>query len=340
MSRQGETRERTFGNVKEFWESEAHTWGEDPRVTIRDHFYRLLGVNYIVDFLSAEQSKRPFRILDVGCGTGFSTLHYAQVCKEIYGVDYSEGMISHAQEFLIDSKNRREVIRKYCDGIWDLPCGNIVFHVGDALDLKFSDGFFDVVISDRLLVNMQTPEMQDRVLVELGRVLKPGGLLFVNEATVQGHARIDSFRVKFGLDTMEKYWHNCYLNEDLLCSQLYFHVRDVQRFDVYQFLSKIVYTLTIRPEEPDFLSHFNRAAYYLARVYPSRDELLCNLCSHKNFFVPIFFEVYFLVIYLLTLVLNFMERFYLKMILSGPRIFPAVATRRSLYWRSGHDSFC
>src|SRR3990167_1140692 len=69
--------------------------------------------------------------------------------------------------------------------------------------------------------------------------------------------------------------------------------------------------------------------------------------SYFVIFVPIriflyrlFFEVYFLVIYLLTLVLNFMERFYLKMILSGPRIFPAVATRRSLYWRSGHDSFC
>lgn len=278
MSRQGKERERTFKNVKEFWENEADAWGEDPRVTIRDHFYRLLGVNYIVDFLSA-LPKKPFRILDIGCGTGFSTLHYAQVCEEIYGVDYSERMISRAQKFLINSRYRREIIHEHCDGIWDLPCGNVLFQVGDARNLKFSDEFFDVVISDRLLVNMQTREMQDRVLMELHRVLRPGGFLFVNEATIQGHAKIDSFRAKYDLPPMEKYWHNCYLDEDLLYGHLFFDVRDVQRFDVYQFLSKIVYPFMIKPDEPIFLSSFNLAAYHLARIYPSRDSIFYNLCS-------------------------------------------------------------
>lgn len=42
MSRQGKARNRTLDNVKGFWNKEADEWGDNPRVTIRDHHFRLL----------------------------------------------------------------------------------------------------------------------------------------------------------------------------------------------------------------------------------------------------------------------------------------------------------
>jgi hypothetical protein len=41
MSRQGEQREGTYENIREFWDVEAADIGRTPQVTIRDHYFRL-----------------------------------------------------------------------------------------------------------------------------------------------------------------------------------------------------------------------------------------------------------------------------------------------------------
>ena len=44
MSRQGQARVQTIENVKQFLNQEALEWGENPRVTIRDHYFRILEI--------------------------------------------------------------------------------------------------------------------------------------------------------------------------------------------------------------------------------------------------------------------------------------------------------
>lgn len=105
-------------------------------------------VEWLASFVPAGSS-----ILDVGCGTGFST-HL--LCKHGYsatGVDLSELFIT----------THRSTVEAQ-------------FAVSDALDLPFSAGSFDAVASAALVEHL--PDVA-QALREMLRVLRPGGLLLV-----------------------------------------------------------------------------------------------------------------------------------------------------------------
>jgi ubiquinone/menaquinone biosynthesis C-methylase UbiE len=69
------------------------------------------------------------KVLDIGCGTGHPSMYIAEDVGSIIGIDKSERMIEIA-------KNR---LRKS-------EANNVVFEVGDAESLKFSDRSFDAII--------------------------------------------------------------------------------------------------------------------------------------------------------------------------------------------------
>lgn len=95
-------------------------------------------------------------VLDVGCGTGEITARLAEAYPQatFVGVDLEEPHLARA--------GRR------C-----APFGSRVrFEVGDALDLRFSDGSFDLAVCRHLL---QAVPDAARVLSEIRRVLRPGG---------------------------------------------------------------------------------------------------------------------------------------------------------------------
>lgn len=90
-------------------------------------------------------------VLDLACGTG----DFAEICRKAgataVGLDFSRGML--------DAANRR------------FP-GLGIFVQGDALRLPFADGSFTAALSGFALRNFVAIPP---VLVELARVLKPGG---------------------------------------------------------------------------------------------------------------------------------------------------------------------
>jgi len=106
---------------------------------VRNRLYRR------VNLLRAE------RVLDVGCGTGVITEEMAARCKgQVIGVDVDGAMIAFAQ----DSGGRAE------------------YRVGDAHQLDFADGHFDVVACHFLLMWVSNPALAMR---EMARVTRPGG---------------------------------------------------------------------------------------------------------------------------------------------------------------------
>lgn len=83
-------------------------------------------------------------VLDIGCGTG---LFGEFLGREIWGIDSSRGMLSHAKS-------------------------RIRAQYADACQLPFGDASFDWVVSFTVLQNIPA---YDRALDEMARVVKPGG---------------------------------------------------------------------------------------------------------------------------------------------------------------------
>jgi SAM-dependent methyltransferase len=94
------------------------------------------------------------RVLDVACGSGNAGLVAARRNAEVTGIDYVPALIERAKT------------RAQAEGT------KIDFRVGDAQELPFADGSFDVVVS--VFGVMFAPDQQ-RAARELLRVTRSGG---------------------------------------------------------------------------------------------------------------------------------------------------------------------
>ncbi len=106
-----------------------------------------------------------FNCLDVGAGTGEITFHVAKHLDKtgsVVGVDITPGMVELAKKKL-ESMNFES---------------KVSFELGDALDLQYPEGTFDLVTSGYMLRNVT--DIQGAVN-EMYRVLKPGSKAIVAE---------------------------------------------------------------------------------------------------------------------------------------------------------------
>jgi len=111
------------------------------------------------------------RILDVGCGPGNTACFVAeQYGARVHGIDISEVMIAKAKE------------RAQRQGLMDM----VEFRVADVFCLPFEDDSFDVVIIESVLTPL--PGDKKQALMEMLRVVRPGGWIGANEATVDPSA--------------------------------------------------------------------------------------------------------------------------------------------------------
>jgi len=105
------------------------------------------------------------RVLEIGCGTGKNLVQLAQRVAEsgaVTGIDLSRGMVKKAKARLGKSKS-------FC---------NVNLTLGDAVDLPFSAGYFDVIYMAFTLELFNIKEIP-KVLDEAWRLLTEGGHLCV-----------------------------------------------------------------------------------------------------------------------------------------------------------------
>lgn len=114
----------------------------------------------VLDLLvnSGINQKKTLKILDVATGPGRLAFYLENHFKkaEITGMDINGNMLGRAKKIAQDNKS------------------NVKFMGGDVYNLPFKDGEFDVITGLRF--SMHLPQI-DKVLKELSRVLKGGGVL-------------------------------------------------------------------------------------------------------------------------------------------------------------------
>jgi SAM-dependent methyltransferase len=104
------------------------------------------------------------RVLEVGCGVGGQTVHLvaASPGAHIVAVDISAESLARARARVAAS----------------VPEANVEWHHADLHDLPFPDESFDHLFLCFVLEHVRDPE---RVLADLGRLLRPGGTVTVIE---------------------------------------------------------------------------------------------------------------------------------------------------------------
>ncbi len=150
----------------------------DERSAQYDRTRGPVGVEIIVGCLA--QGPTPLSqmtLLDAGCGTGnYSAALLAHVAR-IEAVDLSAGMLEVASRKLADAA----------------AAGRVVFHQGSIDALPLADGAVEGVMVNQVLHHLpDDPEARwpahRRVVRELARVLKPGGVCVINSCS---HTQIE-----------------------------------------------------------------------------------------------------------------------------------------------------
>jgi len=108
------------------------------------------------------------RALDVCCGTGDIAFELAARGAEVIGLDFSEAMLAVA-------RTRKSKVQTLKSNV-SKAGSRVAFLRGDAQQIPFPEGFFDIVTVGYGLRNLASWETGLR---EMQRVTKPGGRLLV-----------------------------------------------------------------------------------------------------------------------------------------------------------------
>ena len=233
----------------------------DYRTTASDHQLRELEID-----TGAAQMRDGMAVLDVGCGLGYAACQYAlRHHVRVEGIDYARNMIEGANKLLQAN----------------LPvlASRVRFKEASVVSLPYENTSFDVVTSHRCLMALLDWELQKKALLEIHRVLKPGGNLVLMEGTFEGLDKLNDLRGKFGLepiapDGRERLITLKFHEEELLefCKP-YFRTDAIKRFGMYYFLTRIVQPLLVAPAKPSYDHKLNEIAREIARVIPDYEGI-------------------------------------------------------------------
>jgi ubiquinone/menaquinone biosynthesis C-methylase UbiE len=135
------------------------------------------------------------KILDAGCGEGEGTLAYSEIPGvQVHAADFSATRLKKAAARL---RGR----------------GNIFLKKVDFLKEASLDSDYDIVISQRFLINFTEWDIQRKILLNLMAMMKSGGKLLMLEGSQQGVDSLNAFRAVWGLGPIPVKWHNLFFDD-------------------------------------------------------------------------------------------------------------------------------
>jgi ubiquinone/menaquinone biosynthesis C-methylase UbiE len=242
--------------VHGYWNARATESAGQPTATTNDVWLRELEIATICAAIR-EVAPGARSLLDAGCGDGYSTLRLADAFPglRLHGVDYSAAMVRAATERL---SARPEL------------AGRVEFRLGDvtALSAAYGSQFYDVVVTDRCLINLPDLERQSQALGQIADCLEPGGHYICVENFIEGHDNMNAARRALGLPEIPVRWHNVFFKEAefLAAAGVRFEILALRDFaSSYYFATRVIYSKVcqIRGEEPDYDHDIHRLAGHL-----------------------------------------------------------------------------
>jgi ubiquinone/menaquinone biosynthesis C-methylase UbiE len=138
--------------VRESFTAQATAFAANPWVTDEQRIARLVATAR----LSGAEG-----VLDIATGPGYIAEAFATSSREVVGMDLTEAMLAIGR-----ARTEERGLK------------NISFRVGDAQNLPFEEGEFDVVVCRLALHHVQQP---GEVVSGMARVCRPGGMVLVED---------------------------------------------------------------------------------------------------------------------------------------------------------------
>jgi ubiquinone/menaquinone biosynthesis C-methylase UbiE len=241
--------------IKQKWEDSAEMHKESHWASWGDKFAISLEIENISKFI-----KDGDNVLDVGCANGFATFEQFEKKKiTIHGVDFSEKMISYANE------------QKEIKGIDN----QIVFTVGDVRTLDFEDNFFDLTYTTRVIINLPYWEEQIQGIFECIRVTKKGGIIILSEAFWEPLVLLNSMRTIKKLTPLVEHDFNRYIKKgklEKLLNNAHLEFEIIDFSSVYYLGSRFLRELVTNVDDyPGYTNPINEIFYNIEKKYSGGD---------------------------------------------------------------------
>ncbi len=183
---------------------------------------------------------RPFKkCLDVGCGTGLSSVAVAEICESVIGADISEGMLAHTAKH-----------------------PKIQYQKCDAVNLPFADNSFDLITVGLAMHWFDQPAF----LKEARRVLGPGGWLVIYNNEFKNEMK--------GVPAFTNWFENSYLvryPNPQRKNELAFNEKLAG--DGFEFLSKGEFTNDIEMNQEQFVAYLESQSNIIAKVEQGSERI-------------------------------------------------------------------
>lgn len=226
------------------WNSRAASVASDVEVNIMDVFQREFEYDYVCRYL-----KPAMRVLEVGCGNGFSTRRFRPQVQHVDAFDFAENMIERARTTVGETNNR-------------------FFH-DNLLAPKNVQGTYDAVVCIRVLINLANLQQQKQAVNNMKGWLQPGGFLILVEGFQEGFRQLSGLRSKVGLPPLTPASINFYSSLDDLSAELADGLTRIDTFHLgcYDFLTRVLYPLMVGADNVRHNTSFSEKCVALARQF-------------------------------------------------------------------------
>jgi ubiquinone/menaquinone biosynthesis C-methylase UbiE len=161
-------------------------WEDPSTVSIIDKNLHQIEIDTVCRHLLPTDS-----MADIGCGDGEATVQYAAKVARCVGMERSEHLRAKAEKA---AKER--------------GAANLSIRSGDILDTSLPAACFDVILTQRVLINLASWEEQMQGILNVHRMLKPGGRYIMIENTSDAFLALNNVRVELGMAPIPQHWHN------------------------------------------------------------------------------------------------------------------------------------
>jgi len=242
---------KSLAEIEAYWASaaQADTDPDGLRPTARDPFLQEAVEAAIEPHLASD-----YRLLDVGCGDGASTLRFAQRVGAAVGIDYIDAFVRRANEGAARAK-----------------ATNATFEQASVLDLssvRRAHGAFDAATSIRCLINLPDWANQAKGIAEIATCVRSGGLYLASEGWEEGMAGLNRMRQAAGLAPIKTVDYNLLLTRSAFEAEVArnFEIEAYHSLGFYLVMSRVVQPLVVAPEAPRHDHRINQVAARLSQL--------------------------------------------------------------------------